>query len=589
MSEIEAIRNSLQFVLAKAVRKLLPESKLGEGAVAEDGFYYDFLIEEKISKDFLENVEKTMKTIILSDEQFIKKKISIEDAVRIFSEKGEPFKVELLEKMKMDGNTKVLLCYLGDFVDICEEPLVEKTGTLPVGGFSVEDLSSAYFVGDETRETMTRIRGFAFENRQDLVEFVKNREEILKRDHKKLGRELELFITSEEVGKGLPLFLPKGATVRRILERFIVDEEVKRGYHHVYTPILGKKELYVTSGHWEHYKDSMYPPIVFNEEEYVLRPMSCPHHFMLYNSQFHSYRDLPVRYAEIAPQYRREQSGELAGLIRVMGFHLADAHIICRPDQVRDEFKKVIDLINYVIKCLGLTEVCWFRASLRDEESEKYVQDEEAWKESEKILLELLEEQSTEVVIEKGAAAFYGPKLDVQMRNVWGKEDTLFTNQIDMVLADRFDMHYVDEDNAMRRPIIIHRSSIGCLERTIAFLIEHYNGAFPVWLAPIQVRLLPIGENQHLYSRKIRQEMEEKGLRVELDDRNETLSKKIREGRLQRIPYLAIIGEKEVENLTVTVRNRDSGSQTEIPYQKFIEQLSKEDREKIIKTSIGGK
>jgi threonyl-tRNA synthetase len=588
MSDIEAIRNSLQIVLAKAVRKLLPESRLGEGAATENGFYHDFYLGEKIPKDLVEEVEKAMKTIIKSDEEIERKEMTIEDAVRIFSENGESLKVELLKKMKADGNTEVSLCYLGDFVEICEGSLLTRTGAIPLDGISVEHLSSAYFMGDETREAMTRITGWAFQSGQELAEFMKNRGEILKRDHTKLGRELELFITSEEVGKGLPMFLPKGATMRRILEQFIVNEEIKRGYKHVYTPILGKKELYITSGHWEHYKESMYPPIVFNEKEYVLRPMTCPHHFVLYNSQFHSYRDLPVRYAEISPQYRREQSGELTGLIRLMGFHLADAHIMCRPDQVRDEFEKVIDLINYVIKCLGLTGVCWFRASLRDEKSEKYVQNEEAWKESEKILLELLEEQDTEFVIERGAAAFYGPKLDVQMRNVWGKEDTLFTNQIDMVMAERFDMQYVDEDNTIRRPIIIHRSSIGCLERTIAFLIEHYSGAFPVWIAPVQVRLLPISENQHPYSRKIHSRMEEKGIRVELDDRNVTLSKKIREGRLQRIPYLAIIGEKEKENLTITIRNRDSGNQAEIPYEEFIELLLKEDKEKEIRTHIGG-
>ena len=579
MADTQMIRRSFALILARAVKKLRPEGKLGAGSAVKNGFYYDFLFEETPSGEFLNSVEKAMEEIIDENIKLRKESLPLEDVTNIFSERGEIFKIELAQLLGRENPT-IPLCWLGDFADICESPLVENTGELPKEGFCMEEISSAYFLGDETREVMARLGGVAFKDKENLSVFKKRREEIAKRDHKYLGRELELFTISEDVGRGLPMLLPKGATIRRILERFIVDEELKRGYQHVYTPILGKKDLYVKSGHWQLYQDSMYPPIRFNDEEYILRPMSCPHHFMLYNSQFHSYKDLPIRYAEIAPMYRREQSGELSGLVRVMGFHLADAHIMCRPDQLKDEFREVMDLINHLIKCLGLGEVCWFRASLRGEKSNKYVDDEEAWKKSEEVLIQLLEEQNRDFVVKRGTATFYGPKLDVQMKNVWGKEETLFTNQIDMVLAERFDMYYIDKENRKRRPIIIHRSSIGCIERTMAFLIEHYNGAFPLWLAPVQVRLLPISERQVQYSKEIYTKMRREGIRVELDERNLSTGKKVREGRLQRIPYLGIIGDKELGNNTVTVRSRDTGEQKEIDYQHIIKMVLKEDRTK---------
>lgn len=397
-----------------------------------------------------------------------------------------------------------------------------------------------------------------------------------KEDHIKLGKQLELFHVDALVGKGLPLFLPKGATIKRILERFIQDEEIKRGYQRVSTPILGKLDLYKTSGHWPHYKDSMYPPIKIDNAKYILRPMSCPHHFMIYKSRPRSYKDLPLRLAELAVQYRREQSGELRGLMRVRGFELADAHIFCTIQQLRDEFIGVLDLIKFGMKALGLTGY-WFRLSLRDKKKDKFIADEKLWNHAEKIIKECMNKTKTKYVAEKGHAAFYGPKVDVQMKNVYGKEDTLFTLQIDFALPKRFKLQYRKPDNKFGTPVVIHRSSIGAIERTIAFLIEQYQGAFPVWISPVQAKVITFTDRNKKYAQNIVKQLSDAGVRAELDDRTESVQKKVRDAEVEKVPYIIVCGDKEEKAKTIAVRKRSvKGVKFGIKVASFIKQIQKE-------------
>jgi threonyl-tRNA synthetase len=571
----------LAHVLAAAVKRLVPSAQLGIGPAIDSGFYYDFLLPEAqgITAELLPKIEDLMRAIISEDAAFEREEVPIEEAKQRFGADREPFKLELIEELAAEGNAAVSVYRTGDFVDLCSGPHVGSAGELKKLGFSLDRVSGAYWRGSEKRPMMQRVYGLAFPSKKELRAYLAAREEAMKRDHRRIGAELELFAASEEVGRGLPLLLPKGATLRRVLERFAVDAELARGYSHVYTPPLGRKRLYETSGHWEHYQASMYPPIDVAGEEYVLRPMTCPHHFMMYKLRPRSYRDLPMRLAEIAPQYRREQSGELSGLIRVMMFHLADAHIICTPEQMADEFLGVIDLVDYIMTCFGIKDVISYRASLRDDDSEKFVDHPELWKMSEKMLIEIMDKAGMEYEVAEGEAAFYGPKLDVQMRNVMGKEDTIFTIQIDFALPERFDMLYTDRDNAQKRPVVIHRSSIGCLERTMAFLIEYYAGALPCWLAPVQVRLMTITDAQVEFARDALSRLTRAGIRAELDDRNETIGKKVREGRLQKIPYLCTIGAKEVEAGALMVRNRDTGRQHLIAVDPFADNVRREIRE----------
>jgi len=579
--EIEVCRHSLSHVLAAAVKRLIPSVQLGIGPAIENGFYYDFLLPEGqgITADLLPKIEDEMRAIIKEDAPYERSELAIAEAKQRFPAEREPFKLELIEELEGEGNATVSVYQTGDFVDLCAGPHVESAGHLRSLGFCLDRVSGAYWRGSEKRPMMQRVYGLAFPSKKELRAYLAAREEAMKRDHRRIGAELELFVTSEAVGRGLPLLLPKGATLRRVLERFAVDTELARGYSHVYTPPLGRKKLYETSGHWEHYQESMYPPMDVAGEEFVLRPMTCPHHFMMYNHRPRSYRELPMRLAEIAPQFRREQSGELSGLIRVMMFHLADAHIICTPEQLADEFLGVIDLVDYIMTCLGIKDVISYRASLRDDDSEKFVDNPEFWAMSEKILVEIMDKAGMKYEVAEGEAAFYGPKLDVQMRNVLGKEDTIFTIQIDFALPERFDMLYTDRDGTEKRPVVIHRASIGCLERTMAFLIEYYAGAFPCWLAPIQARLMTITDDQLDYARETLAKLNRAGVRAELDGRNETLGKKVREGRLQKIPYLCTIGAKEVEAGALMVRNRDSGKQSLVAVDQFAENVARETRE----------
>ncbi len=582
--DLDIARHSLSHVMAAAVLELIPGTKLGIGPAIDDGFYYDFLLppEAKFTPEFLEKLTGRMNEIIQADPEFTGRNVSLDQARAMFEKSGQDFKVELIDDLGAKGATEVSLYTTGDFVDLCRGPHVARAAELRKIGWRLDRVAGAYWKGSEKNPMLQRIYALAFADSKALKKFVAAREEAMKRDHRKLGAELDLFFISEEVGKGLPIYLPKGATMRRILERFVVDEEIRRGYLHVNTPSLGRRYLYDTSGHLAHYSESMYPLMDLNDDQYVLRPMTCPHHFMIFKHKPRSYRDLPMRFAELATQYRREQSGELAGLIRVMAFHLADAHIVCRSDQLADEFLGAIDLVQYVMTCLGMTDVISYRASLKDDAQDKYVDNPEMWELGERLLMEMADKAGVEYTVGRGEAAFYGPKLDVQIRNVLGKEDTIFTIQIDFALPERFDLTYMDADGQPARPVVVHRSSIGAVERTLAFLIEYYAGAFPTWLAPVQARVLTVSRDWEEYGRGVADRMKAAGLRIETDFRGETLGKKIREARLQRIPYLVIIGEKEAAEGVVSVRNRDTQQQHTLGLDDFTASLAREDADKAL-------
>ncbi len=580
--DIQTCRHSLSHVLAAAVQQLMPGAKLGIGPATDEGFYYDFLLPEGCSftPETLKQIEKAMRKLLGGGAPFVRKDLPVADARRHFEAQGETFKVELIDDLEKDGSREVGLYELGAFADLCAGPHVASAAELRSVAFALDRVAGAYWRGSEKNPMLQRIYALAFATKEELADYRRRREEAMARDHRRLGVEMELFATSPLVGKGLPLLLPKGATLRRILERFIVDEELARGYQHVYTPDLGRKKMYEISGHWDHYQTHMYPAIAVDGEDYVLRPMTCPHHFMIYAHKPRSYRDLPVRLAELATQYRKEDSGSLTGLIRVMSFHLSDSHILCAPEQLRDEFLAVVDLVGHVMRQLGVRDSIGFRASLRDENSEKYVDNPELWDHAEKTLIEILDQLGVPYETARGEAAFYGPKLDVQMRNVLGKEDTVITIQIDFALPERFELTYVDHRGAEQRPVAIHRASIGCIERTMAFLIEHYAGAFPSWLAPVQARLLTITDDQIPFAREALAAARKCGIRCELDERNEKIGRKMRDARLQRIPYLLVIGAREAEQRCLTVRNRDTGAQQSLPLDAFLSNLCRETAER---------
>ncbi len=574
--DIMTARHSLSHVLAAAVKKACPECKLGIGPAIDEGFYYDFLLPEgfTFSPEILQQIANEMKTIIKQEYGFERQNIGLSEARERFA--AESFKLELINKLEHEGETTVGTYQSGEFVDLCSGPHVNTTRDLKSVAWKLDRVSGAYWQGSEKNPMLQRIYVLAFATKDELKDYIARREEAIKRDHRKLNEDLELFTFSELIGKGLPILLPNGATLRRVLERFIVDEELRRGYQHVYTPPMGRRKLYEVSGHWEHYQDSMYPPMEVSDDELVLRPMTCPHHFMIYQDKPRSYRDLPMRLAEISPQFRKEKSGELTGLIRVMMFTLADAHIFCTPAQLGDEFRAVVELVEYAMQRLGISEVISYRASLRDDAKDKYVDNPQMWQQGEATLIRILDDMGLKYVKSPGDAAFYGPKLDVQMRNTLGKEETVFTVQIDFCLPERFELTYVDDHGQKQTPVVIHRASIGCLERTIAFLTEYYAGAFPLWLAPVQARILTITDQQIPYAKELGQELLQVGIRVQNDIRNETIGKKIREGRLQRIPYLLILGEQEMESRTVAIRNRDSGNQQNVLFEQCIERIAAE-------------
>ena len=582
-------RHSLSHILAEAVQKVYPDAKLGIGPAIENGFYYDFDIDSTISTKDLKRIEKEMKKLLSKKNPFLFKEVDIDEAKSIFSEKGEKYKIELINELEEQGEEKLGLYYTGEggWFDLCKGPHTPNTEEINSKGLKLDRVSGAYWKGDENKPMMQRVYGLYFDTREELDHYLKWREEAKKRDHRKLGKQLGLYIISESVGKGLPMLTPKGSTFRRLLERWTVDEELKRGYEHVYTPVMGKIELYQQSGHWEHYKESMYRPIDIEGELFVLRPMTCPHHFMMYKDEPHSYRDLPIRYAEISPLFRYEKSGELSGLIRLRNFTLADAHNICTEEQVRKEFKDALQLVQYMMETLGIDDKVTYRASLHDEEhKEKYIDNPKMWEKSEKLMLQIVEELNLPYEIAEGEAAFYGPKVDVQLTNVMGKEDTAFTIQIDYALPEKFDLTYVNRDGEEVRPVVVHRSSIGCLERTMAFLIEHYAGRFPLWLSPVQVEFVSISDNQHDYVKELIERFKGRGIRCETSWRDETFSKKLRQARLNLVPYIVIVGDKEMEIREVSIRNRDTGEQTTYSIDEALNRIVEEAESKTLSLGL---
>jgi len=569
---IDNIRHSLAHVLAMAVLKKYPATKLGIGPTIEHGFYYDFKLPDALTPEDLPEIEKTMREIIAQNLPFSEQKITPQKARALFA--GQPFKLDLLKEFAKEKKD-LTIYHTGDFTDLCRGGHVANTSEIPPDAFRLDRIAGAYWRGDEKNPQLTRIYGLAFASRKELDEHLALLEEAKKRDHRVLGKELGLFTFSDAVGKGLPLWTEKGATIRRILERFITDEEIRRGYQHVYTPDIANLDLYRKSGHYPYYKDSMYAPIVIDDEEYMLRPMTCPHHFELFLSQPRSYRDLPMRIAEVAKLYRYEQSGELTGLIRLRAFSLADAHIICADkDQAKKEVAGALDLIEYMAGKFGLKMGgdYWYRLSLGDrKDSKKYFKKDAAWDEGEEMLRQVLAERKAHFIEAPGEAAFYGPKIDVQMRNINGKEDTAFTVQYDFVMPSRFHLTYTAPDGTEKLAVVVHRSSIGAIERIIAFLIEHYAGAFPLWLAPVQAAILTINDKVIAYAEEIKKLLEEKGIRSSLDSRNESIGKKIREGEMQKIPYLLIIGEREAAAGTVAVRERGAGDKGAMTLQRFLD------------------
>lgn len=577
----DAYRHTTAHVMAQAVKRLYPETKLAIGPSIENGFYYDFDRDEAFSNEELLAIEKEMKKIIKEALPIEKFELPRDEALKLMAEKGEDYKVELINELPEDE--AISFYKQGDFVDLCAGPHLMNTKA--VKAYKLISTAGAYWRGDEKNKMLSRIYATAFAKKADLTAHLEHLEDVKKRDHNKLGRELEIFTTSELVGQGLPLIMPKGAKIIQTLMRYVEDEEEARGYEFTRTPVMAKNDLFKVSGHWDHYKDGMF--IMGDEEKgeevYCLRPMTCPFQYLIYKTKQRSYRDLPVRYSETSPLFRNEASGEMHGLIRVRQFHLADAHIMCTPEQVRKEFTDVIILIQDMMKAIGIEKDVTYQFSKWDpNKTEKYIDNPDAWNTTQDLMREILLETDIDFNEADGEAAFYGPKLDVQFKNVHGKEDTLFTVQLDFALAERFDMTYVDKDNTKKRPYIIHRSSIGCYERTLAMLIEKYMGAFPLWLAPTQVKLLPISEKHMAYAEKVAYALRKKKILVNIDNRAEKIGYKIREARHERAPYMVVVGQNEEENNTLSVRSREKGDEGSIDLDAFVNRVADEIESKYI-------
>ncbi|OGO23732.1 MAG: threonine--tRNA ligase [Chloroflexi bacterium RBG_16_51_9] len=568
--KLEKMRHSASHVMAEAVQSIFPTAKFAIGPAIENGFYYDFDLPRPLTPDDLPVIEAKMGEIIASNTAFVREEVTREKALKMFA--AQPYKLELINDLP---DEKMSIYKQGSFIDLCRGPHVNSTKEIPKGAFKLDKIAGAYWRGSEKNKMLQRIYGLLFSSKKELDEYLALQEEIKKRDHRKIGKDLDLFVFSDLVGKGLPLFTEKGSIIRRTLERFIVDEELRRGYKHVYTPDLANLALYKTSGHYPYYKDTMYPVMKVDEEELMLRPMSCPHHFELYASRPRSYKELPYRIAELVKQFRYEKSGELTGLMRLRSFCLADSHIICQPDQAMSEINGALDLIEYVSATLGLDN-CQYRLSLGDrEDSTKYYKDDETWDFAEGVLRQVLTQRKANFFEAGKEAAFYGPKIDIQMRNFAGKEDTVFTVQYDFLGAKRFKLTYIDSDQKEKEPIVIHRSSIGAIERTMAFLIEHYAGAFPVWLAPVQVAVIPVADRHNEYANKVEAELKKKDIRVKVDDRSERMNLKIRQAQLEKIPYMVVLGDKEVETASVAVRLRSGEQLPAQSLESFIESVSR--------------
>ena len=549
-------RHTASHIMAQAVKRLFPKTQVTIGPAVDDGFYYDFDTENSFTPDDLKKIEDEMKKIVKEDIKIERFTMTRNEAIKYFEEKNEPYKVELVEAI--EEGEEISFYSQGDFTDLCAGAHLMSTGA--VKAFKLTSATGAYWRGNSDNKMLCRVYGTAFPKASMLEKHLTMLEEAKKRDHNKLGRELELFTTADVIGQGLPIMLPKGAKIIQTLQRFVEDEEYKRGWQLTKTPYMAKRELYKLSGHWDHYLDGMFvmgDPEDETKECFALRPMTCPFQYQAYLNRARSYRDLPLRYNETSTLFRNEDSGEMHGLIRVRQFTISEGHLMCTPEQLEDEFRSCLELAIYMLKTLGLYEDVSYRFSQWDPNNrEKYIGTTEQWDEAQGIMAKILDHLEIPYTIGIDEAAFYGPKLDIQIKNVYGKEDTLITIQIDQLLAEKFGMEYVDKDGQKKNPYIIHRTSIGCYERTLALLIEKYAGAFPMWLAPVQVKILPIADRHLDYAYDVKKQLEAKGIRVELDDRNEKIGYKIREARLQKVPYMLIIGDSEVEKQEVSVRRR---------------------------------
>lgn len=569
------LRHSTAHLLAQALKRLYKDVKveLGIGPVIENGFYYDIDMEEAITVEDFKKIEKEMQKIVNENLEIVRHEVPRAEAIRRFEEIGDELKLDLINDLPEDA---VISIYeQGEFFDLCRGVHLPSTGKIKV--FKLLSVAGAYWRGDSNNKMLQRIYGTAFVKKAELDEHLRMLEEAKERDHRKLGKELKLFTNSQKVGQGLPLWLPKGATIRRIIERYIVDKEASLGYDHVYTPVLGSRELYETSGHWNHYRDGMFPSMEMDNEELVLRPMNCPHHMMVYKNDIHSYRELPIRIAELGTMHRYEMSGALSGLQRVRGMTLNDAHIFVRPDQIKEELKRVVNLTLEVYKDFGLENYS-FRLSYRDPaDTKKYYADDEMWEKAQGMLKEAMDEMGLDYYEAEGEAAFYGPKLDVQVRTALGKDETLSTVQLDFLLPERFELAYVGEDGKQHRPVVIHRGVVSTMERFVAFLIEEYKGAFPTWLAPVQVQVIPVSPQVHLdYAKKVQDELRRAGMRVELDTREEKIGYKIREAQMQKIPYMLVVGDNEVTENGVNVRKYGEQKSETIALDAFVDMIKVE-------------
>ncbi|MFS0822452.1 threonine--tRNA ligase [Bacillus sp. 1P02SD] len=570
---LEIMRHSTAHLMAQAIKRLYKDVKLGVGPVIENGFYYDIDMEKSLTPEDLPEIEKEMKKIINENLEIHRIEVSRDEAIRRYEEIGDELKLELIQDIP-EGEP-LSIYEQGEFFDLCRGVHVPSTGKIKE--FKLLSIAGAYWRGDSDNKMLQRIYGTAFFKKAELEEHLRFLEEAKERDHRKLGKELSLFTNSQKVGQGLPLWLPKGATIRRVIERYIVDKEVRLGYDHVYTPVLANVDLYKTSGHWDHYQDDMFPVMEMDNEELVLRPMNCPHHMMIYKNGIHSYRKLPIRIAELGTMHRYEMSGALSGLQRVRGMTLNDAHIFVRPDQIQEEFKRVVNLILEVYKDFDIKDYS-FRLSYRDPaDTEKYFDDDAMWEKAQAMLKAAMDDLGLNYFEAEGEAAFYGPKLDVQVRTALGKDETLSTVQLDFLLPERFDLTYIGEDGKQHRPVVIHRGVVSTMERFVAYLIEEYKGAFPTWLAPVQVQVIPVSPDVHLdYAKSVQEKLQAEGLRVEIDDRDEKIGYKIREAQMQKVPFMLVVGDNEMGENAVNVRKYGEQKSETMSFDTFLAAILQE-------------
>ena len=576
----KAYWHTASHIMAQAVNRLYPGTKFAIGPAVDNGFYYDMELPQAITNDDLAKIEAEMKKIIKEDIEIERFELPVAEALALM--KGQDYKEELIREHAAEGE-HISFYKQGDFTDLCAGPHLMRTGN--VKAVKLTSITGAYWRGDASNKMLQRLYGIAFPKQSLLEEHLTMMEEAKKRDHNKLGRELELFTTSDVIGQGLPILLPKGARIVQLLQRFVEDEEQRRGWLLTKTPFMAKSDLYKISGHWDHYKDGMF---VLGDEEkdkevFALRPMTCPFQYQAYLNRKRSYRDLPLRYNETSTLFRNEASGEMHGLIRVRQFTISEGHLMCTPEQLEDEFRKCLELAIFMLKTLGLYEDVSYRFSQWDpNDRAKYIGTEEQWNEAQGLMERILNHLEIPYEIGIGEAAFYGPKLDIQIKNVYGKEDTLITIQIDQMLAEQFGMVYTDKDGKQKTPCIIHRTSIGCYERTLALLIEKYAGAFPLWLAPVQVKLLPIADRHLDYLYEVKKQLEDKGFRCEVDDRSEKIGYKIREAQLEKVPYMVVVGDKDIENNTISIRKRKEGDLGAMTVEQFLEKIVPDRDNKVI-------